>query len=73
MNENEVIAKLTIENFDLKAKIDEFEDAIKNINQILYCIGGPLNDNILKYNKEQLRTFFRIKDLIYGLISENED
>jgi len=73
MNTDEVIAKLVIENFDLKARIYEFEESIKSINQILYCIGGPLNDNVLNYNKDQLRTFFKIKDLLYNLLPESRD
>jgi hypothetical protein len=64
MNTDEVIAKLTIENFDLKAKIYEFEETIANIKGLLYCIGGPLNDNVLNYTKKQLLTFFKIRDLI---------
>jgi hypothetical protein len=28
----------------------------------IYCIGGPLNDNKLGYSKQQMVTFWRIKE-----------
>ena len=59
----------------LALKILELEDIIKmyeeshdNIHRLLYCIGGPLNDNVLQYNNKQLKTFFRIsEELIFNL------
>jgi hypothetical protein len=49
------IDSLEQENTELKQRI---ERAVLNI----VCIGGPLNDNKLGYTKEQLVTFWRIKE-----------
>lgn len=68
MTNEEVIAILCKENLELKEEVKSFSLALKSINGILFCVGGPLNDNIYKYNKEQLKTFWRIKELIAPLL-----
>ena len=35
---------------------------IKNAINHIVCIGGPLNDNKLGYSKQQMVTFWRIKE-----------
>lgn len=49
------IDHLEQENAELKQRI---ERAVLHI----VCIGGPLNDNKLGYSKDQLGTFWRIKE-----------
>jgi len=66
MNEK-VIADLSRKNLELTERVNDLEKATRSIDTVLYCIGGPLNDNILEYSNKQLATFFRIKDLIRGL------
>lgn len=46
---------LEIENARLRANI-------KNALSHIVCIGGPLNDNKLGYSKQQMVTFWRIKE-----------
>lgn len=36
-------------------EIDELKGSLRNIRQRLCCIGGPLNDNVLEFNAEQLK------------------
>ncbi len=52
---DKLIVKQQLEIEDLKAKVKEYKDALSNIDSALFCIGGPLNDNILAFNKEQKR------------------
>lgn len=33
---------------------------VSTVKKMLYCIGGPLNDNKHQYNGAQLQIFFRI-------------
>lgn len=34
----------------------------ENIRTIIYCVGGPLNDNKLNYTREQMGDFQKIVD-----------
>jgi len=52
-------------------KIEEAEIALKSykashrsIYNIIYCIGGPLNDNILMFNKKQMCVFAEIASFL---------
>jgi hypothetical protein len=60
LTKDEVISRLAILNLELREKLINSESRLQEIRKILYRIGGPLNDNIKKYNKEQLTTFFQI-------------
>jgi hypothetical protein len=50
---------------ELEKVNDEYKKALKDINGLIYCCGGPLNDNYYKYNKEQLGIFVKIANLSY--------
>lgn len=43
-------------------RIVELETAKAAVLGRLYCIGGPLNDNVMGYTAEQKRPFFAIAD-----------
>lgn len=45
---------------ELKKKVADYKVAANNIYGIIYCTGGPLNDNKLRYNKKQMVDFHRI-------------
>jgi len=45
------------ENYELKKQVREMQDAFSDILGHIYCIGGPLNDNVRQYNKNQLKPF----------------
>lgn len=57
------IKELQEENKRLKNKLEEFGTRF-------YCIGHPLNDNVLKFNNEQLVYLARFADEIKDSISE---
>lgn len=44
--------------------------AAQTIKAVLVCIGGPLNDNVGRYNAKQLATMRRICDLAEEIIGE---
>lgn len=48
------------ENYELRKKVEEMRDGFKDISMEIYKIGGPLNDNVLNFNKKQKEIFFRI-------------
>ena len=55
-------------------RIELLEQAVKTYKQrsddiynVLYCIGGPLNDNIDGYTRKQLKNFFQISKVIEGV------
>lgn len=48
----------------LEDRVAELEKAVKDAQLHIICIGGPLNDNKLGYTKEQMVTFFRIKECL---------
>ena len=52
------------ENYKLKKQIEQYKKNFNDIHLILYCIGGPLNDNVLRYSSKQLKTFFRISNIV---------
>lgn len=60
MNDEELILQQVRKIADLEESVGLFTESMEEIRAILYCIGGPLNDNKLGYSKEQLSTFFNI-------------
>lgn len=63
MTDTELIAQQARRIADLEQQAESFASARHSLLGILYCIGGPLNDNKLGYTKEQLTTFWRIREL----------
>lgn len=51
---------------ELEADMAQAEDKLKRIRLQLICIGAPLNDNFLRYSKEQLKPFGKIQDILNG-------
>lgn len=60
----ELIAEQQIELRQLKGRNRSLEKGMLDISAILYCIGGPLNDNKYNLNKEQLKDFIRIEEIL---------
>ena len=66
MNDTEMIAMQARKIMELEADIAMAEDIIKRVKMKLVRIGGPLNDNCDGYTKEQLKPFFKIRDILDG-------
>jgi hypothetical protein len=60
MTDDELIAMQARRIEKLKAELADYKEAMGQIRLRLYCIGGPLNDNVGGYSKAQLGTFFDI-------------
>lgn len=60
MDDQERICKLLVEREDLRDELNRMKEGMESIRGILYCIGGPLNDNVRQYTREQLEPFFQI-------------
>lgn len=64
MREIELIAQQALKIAELEEKVKEYDAANKQINSIIFCIGGPLNDNILGYTHKQMVPFSEIAKLV---------
>lgn len=64
MTKDELIAKQQIEIESLKKTVSLFREDIDTVHNIIFCVGGPLNDNKLMYTKEQMMDFWRIKEAL---------
>ena len=66
MTKDELIVKQALLIEELKIKCASAERKYNKIHNLIYCIGGPLNDNVLKYNSKQMLDFQKIIDIIKG-------
>jgi len=64
MENTELIARQAKENAELHDEVADLKQRIASVKKILYCIGGPLNDNKLGYSREQLSTFLSISETL---------
>ena len=56
------IRLLIVEKDRYKELWKEAKEKLENIHCKLYSIGAPLNDNILKFNKDQLKYLLKIAE-----------
>jgi len=68
MSDTELIAYQARKIASLQFDLTQAKLSCNNINNILYCIGGPLNDNVLGYTFEQLKPFFRIHEQVREVV-----
>lgn len=61
MNRDEAISKLYRELQEHKTALCRIRGLSKELAGLTHCIGGPLNDNNLQYNSEQLKDWFRVE------------
>jgi hypothetical protein len=64
MDKNELIAQQQIEIEEWKQENAELVEMKDALHRELYCIGGPFSDNVLMFDKEQLKVFIRIQSII---------
>lgn len=62
IDERTLIVNQQLEIEKLKNMLQAYENARIKISNIIYGIGGPLNDNKLEYSDEQLTDFYNIKE-----------
>lgn len=52
------------ENYELKNEVAAMKKDFASIGAMIVCMGGPLNDNILKYDKKQRAIFSDILAIV---------
>ena len=67
MTKDELIAKQQLEIEDYKAQLIENTKIGRDIKGKFYNIGAPLNDNILQFNKDQMKWCFQVVELVEQL------
>jgi hypothetical protein len=60
VKEEALIAKQALRIADLEERLNECDSRLDSIHKLLVCIGGPLNDNFLQFNVQQLRLLRQI-------------
>lgn len=60
MTDDEIISLQAKEIIELRHELEKMKGAISRAIRHMVCIGGPLNDNKLRYSPQQLVTFQRI-------------
>ncbi len=68
MTDEMVIAAQARKIARLEADVLRTTGILKAVKMQLVRVGGPLNDNQLRYNKDQLVLFFKIQDILDGCI-----
>jgi hypothetical protein len=63
VTKDELIAAQAMEIAELRETVKDRDERLRQIHLTCVCIGGPLNDNVLGYTREQLRTFHDIDAL----------
>ena len=60
MTEQELIARQAKQIEELRDEVADLKERVRKARMHIYCIGGPLNDNVLGYSRAQMSTFARI-------------
>ncbi len=64
MDTDKLIAQQALKIAELEEELAAYKEAAKNIHNEIFCIGGPLNDNVQQFTKKQMWIFSRIIDHI---------
>ena len=60
VTKDELITQQQIELEELNETLVDRNEGMQKIRSVIFCIGGPLNDNCNKYTDKQLVPFARI-------------
>ena len=63
MNRDKLIAQQALKIAELEEYMKHYENMTAEIHGIIFCIGGPLNDNKLGYTPSQMVPFDQIAKL----------
>ena len=67
MTKNETIARLARRVEKQRLKLKAHKAAARKVHSLIYGIGGPLNDNKLKFSGPQMLEFQKIIDALRGV------
>jgi hypothetical protein len=60
MTKDELIVKQQLQIELLNQKILSYDTPMREVHNLLFSVGAPLNDNYLQFNEKQLEVFYRI-------------
>jgi len=60
MDDTEMIATQAKRIVKMSEDLSDLRSRIRKAKNHIVCVGGPLNDNKLRYSRDQLVTFIRI-------------
>ncbi len=69
MTEHELIAKQALEIANLTESLDYARKNCRSIHMICIGVGGPLNDNVKQYTRDQMVEFYHINQLAAEVIA----
>lgn len=55
---------------DLQKEIEDLKKTLRDIRSRFICIGGPLNDNVLKFDNKQREFIYNISEEIKYKLDE---
>jgi len=61
-----LIAKQALEIDRLNQEVQSYRNGVKRVRALIYCVGGPLNDNVKRYTKEQMADWQRVINSLPG-------
>lgn len=64
MKKDKLITKQQLQIEEYKTLLEENNKLKKQLRGMFYNIGRPLNDNILQFNKEQMKWCFDVVQLV---------
>lgn len=67
MTQEQLITKQQIEIEEYKQLLQENNKIKHDLTMMFYAMGQPLNDNILKFNQDQLKWCVKIIELIESI------
>lgn len=65
-SDDNIIAEQTRRLLNKSAEVKDLRNRLQDIKNMIYNIGGPLNNDINKYSNEQLKIFFDIIKKVEG-------
>ena len=66
--ENQALLKILEERHKHMKRADELEKTLYSILSSFYSMGGPLNDNRLQFNTQQMKFLFEIAQEIKEVV-----
>lgn len=73
MTKDQLITKQQLQIEEYKSLLEENSEIIQLLKNQFYCIGAPLNDNILQFNKAQQKWCREVVGLVWQLNPAGEN
>ncbi len=64
MTKEELITKQQLQIEELTKDLEYTNGLLEQASRMFICIGAPLNDNVLKFNKQQLKWASEVHNIL---------